>query len=456
MAFKQLHFNTLKITACFAFLAMIVLVMPVMGQSDDTVYVWYGNIDGSPVDVEVGQQFELDVYINTGGVYTGDAYICSGARTLYITSRQNEEFGQVYYPFIEWDVAEFVSVDYYPDPDSTWFSEPFFGIANWISLDNPWLFSPIPIRVLSEALTASDDPSLAGQTVNAFGQGFHYAQGETNFGDTLGNINYQVFEYFSQLHFIGATTITGVVTNQADNPIENVAVFISQTHNYYDTTDAAGEYLISGINPGMTQVSFSHPDYRDTVVEYFINEGAVNTVDLVMVSSTVGNLEGTVTDSSGLPLSDVAVNIIGTSLTSQTDNDGFYRIENITAGNYSVQFAKSGYQSTLITDIIISNGLTATVDAALAILISDEPLMHPNYPNPFNNATKISFYLPAAEPVKVIIYDILGRKVATIADMQGRAGLNIVTWDGEAESAGVYFCRIKYRGKDYTRSLIKF
>lgn len=73
--------------------------------------------------------------------------------------------------------------------------------------------------------------------------------------------------------------------------------------------------------------------------------------------------------------------------------------------------------------------------------------LHPNYPNPFNPATTISFDLPQAAQVRLEIFNILGRRVATLVDGEMPAGAHMVEWNsrnesGERVSSGVYFYRV--------------
>jgi hypothetical protein len=64
-----------------------------------------------------------------------------------------------------------------------------------------------------------------------------------------------------------------------------------------------------------------------------------------------------------------------------------------------------------------------------------------NYPNPFNATTSIKFELDKKSPVKLIIFDILGREIATLVDEVCNAGSNQVTWNADV-ATGIYFCRM--------------
>jgi hypothetical protein len=65
-----------------------------------------------------------------------------------------------------------------------------------------------------------------------------------------------------------------------------------------------------------------------------------------------------------------------------------------------------------------------------------------NYPNPFNPVTKFSISLPEACHVRLDIYNILGRKVATPVDQYYEAGVHSIEWNGGNFTSGVYFYTI--------------
>jgi len=74
-----------------------------------------------------------------------------------------------------------------------------------------------------------------------------------------------------------------------------------------------------------------------------------------------------------------------------------------------------------------------------------------NYPNPFNSSTVLRYALPAPSPVTIDIYDILGRKLLTLADGIQPAGSHQLLWDASEVPSGVYFYRLQAGGKTQTR-----
>jgi hypothetical protein len=70
-----------------------------------------------------------------------------------------------------------------------------------------------------------------------------------------------------------------------------------------------------------------------------------------------------------------------------------------------------------------------------------------NYPNPFNPMTKISFALPEAQDVALVVYSLDGRKVATLLNETRSAGEHEVVWTGRNDAgqlvaSGTYFYKI--------------
>jgi hypothetical protein len=80
--------------------------------------------------------------------------------------------------------------------------------------------------------------------------------------------------------------------------------------------------------------------------------------------------------------------------------------------------------------------------------IPNKVVLHQNYPNPFNPSTVIQYEIPEAAPVKLVIYDILGRHIKTLLNSVQVPGYKTVIWDGTDEagrpvSAGIYITIIE-------------
>ncbi len=96
----------------------------------------------------------------------------------------------------------------------------------------------------------------------------------------------------------------------------------------------------------------------------------------------------------------------------------------------------------------------------------DDVPLHPvafglaqNYPNPFNAGTRITYTLDQAGPVRIDVFDVLGRRVATLVNAELAAGPHDVAWDGHADTggplpSGLYLYRLSTAGSVASRSML--
>ncbi len=80
--------------------------------------------------------------------------------------------------------------------------------------------------------------------------------------------------------------------------------------------------------------------------------------------------------------------------------------------------------------------------------ISDQFTLHPNYPNPFNPTTTITYSIAKDADVELLIYDVRGTLVRTLVQEHLKSNNYKVRWDGKDNagngvSTGVYFYRLK-------------
>jgi len=75
--------------------------------------------------------------------------------------------------------------------------------------------------------------------------------------------------------------------------------------------------------------------------------------------------------------------------------------------------------------------------------VPDSYTLFQNYPNPFNPATTISYDLPKASEVQIVIYNILGQKVVELVNSFQKAGIYKIKCNANGFVSGVYIYQIK-------------
>lgn len=86
--------------------------------------------------------------------------------------------------------------------------------------------------------------------------------------------------------------------------------------------------------------------------------------------------------------------------------------------------------------------------------LPNETRLMANYPNPFNPTTQIPFSLSQTGLVKIEIFDVTGKKVATLADGQFAAGIHTLLFDAQALASGMYFAMMSTMQNIYTTKLM--
>jgi hypothetical protein len=77
-----------------------------------------------------------------------------------------------------------------------------------------------------------------------------------------------------------------------------------------------------------------------------------------------------------------------------------------------------------------------------------------NYPNPFNPTTKIAYAVPTATKVRLQVFDVLGRKVATLVDETKQAGEYSVEFDASRLVSGVYMYQMTTPKTSITKKMV--
>ena len=77
-----------------------------------------------------------------------------------------------------------------------------------------------------------------------------------------------------------------------------------------------------------------------------------------------------------------------------------------------------------------------------------------NFPNPFNPKTTISYSIAEATEVRLDVFDVMGRKVATLVDSAQQPGHYSASFSGTGLASGVYVYRLQAGSFVQTRSML--
>ncbi|MBD3232518.1 MAG: T9SS type A sorting domain-containing protein [candidate division Zixibacteria bacterium] len=86
-------------------------------------------------------------------------------------------------------------------------------------------------------------------------------------------------------------------------------------------------------------------------------------------------------------------------------------------------------------------------------VIPSEYSLDGNYPNPFNASTSIAFSMPDAGDISLQVYNLMGQKIATLAEGYKNAGRHTVTWEAADYSSGIYFYKLTAGDEVLTRRM---
>ena len=80
--------------------------------------------------------------------------------------------------------------------------------------------------------------------------------------------------------------------------------------------------------------------------------------------------------------------------------------------------------------------------------------LNQNVPNPFQGISMIDFYLPEKTNIDLSVYDVLGKKVATIASGMMYAGTHSVEINSSDYETGLYYYRLRAGNHSITKKMV--
>ncbi|MFZ5519459.1 MAG: T9SS type A sorting domain-containing protein [Candidatus Zhuqueibacterota bacterium] len=124
--------------------------------------------------------------------------------------------------------------------------------------------------------------------------------------------------------------------------------------------------------------------------------------------------------------------------TTNEPRDYQYSDENLDAGTYFYRLKQIDFNG----DFALSNVNEVSVN------VPNKFYLGQNYPNPFNAGTSISYSIPEAGQVQLVIYNMNGERVLNAVNKLQEAGSHSFHWNGLSETgdglaSGVYYYKIK-------------
>jgi hypothetical protein len=120
--------------------------------------------------------------------------------------------------------------------------------------------------------------------------------------------------------------------------------------------------------------------------------------------------------------------------------------EKFNDGKYN-DFTNPTYSWGLDTDLWIAvyfkKAISTSADDLAGVGLPKEYALKQNYPNPFNPSTFIELALPEKADVEIVVFNVLGQKVAEVFKGKINAGQHRFLFDAKGLSSGIYFYHVK-------------
>lgn len=217
------------------------------------------------------------------------------------------------------------------------------------------------------------------------------------------------------------------------------------------STGSDGEFEFTDLSPGNYTIRFESSAYIERSLSVVVTSGG--TVDLqdVELSSASGTAAvfGQITDAeTSAPINGAVVSIMGTAISTQTDDDGNYRIEGLEPGSKTITFSATGYNSqTMIYGLLqpgefeFNRALTLTENSDLNItFLSTDRSVYSAYTAGEIHANVLNNGSPIEAMVVFSLFDEYGELNSEFtAKRQGEQGTLIMLEPGVIDSVAAAF-----------------
>ena len=223
------------------------------------------------------------------------------------------------------------------------------------------------------------------------------------------------------------------------------------------TSDRAG--YITEVDFGVVYESFWNVDilnWEVNIYDSFNGQNPGNLVENVSGSSSIGGWETVQIDSVQVGANQeffVSIKFINDGYVYAFDNTGdfsgrsYFSSDGVSYSNQLSNYGDANIRPKISTEVF--NSLDDQT-----LILPEIITLFPNYPNPFNPSTKISFYLSNDAEVILDIYDLNGRRIDSLIDSKLSAGNHSIKWLANQLPSGIYFSVLRSKTKTLTEKMI--
>lgn len=176
----------------------------------------------------------------------------------------------------------------------------------------------------------------------------------------------------SRAHGQDTTSVTvqgTVVDARSGDPLPSVVIQIPDL-DIRMVSDSAGAFTLSGIRPGIYEISLKRRGYRDSAGEFTVDRPGSFILRLVPDNDwgawELGAIRGRVVDgAAGLPVPSASLRLGAAGLTSMTSDEGLFEFQDLLPGAYVLRTSSLGY-ATREDTLAVARGQSVVVTVPLA------------------------------------------------------------------------------------------
>ena len=319
-----------------------------------------------------------------------------------------------------------------------------FIAPNAALMDGPWdiVFRTTDCLVTGEASDNVVKYDLSGNYIGNFFSPLNFPEQLNK--TTSGNIIVAVFSSPSGLYVFDQN---GTQLNYFSS-VTGLRGAIQLGNGNYLVTNGGGVYVLDQntgavLSTPVSGVSArSAHEYDLSIVPVELTSFTANVVGSSVVlnwtTATEANNQGFEIERSADGVSFNSIGFVPGFGTTTEPKSYSYSDQSINSGTYYYRLKQIDYDGSFTYSDV------SEVEVSLPTVFSLEQ----NYPNPFNPSTSIQFSVPIDARVKINIYNLVGEKVAEVANKEFSAGTHKVNFDAASMTSGIYFYQLDAAGID--------